>query len=183
MRYLQSQILVASPRQQDPTFTRTVILPVQYGRKGACGVVLNRPAGNLVRAICERVVGQPFDDYPQLSLGGPVSGPLMALHENRFFGNAELLPELFFTAKDRDMAALLEQRAHPCRVFVGYVGWARGQIERELEKGVWLTTPATARHVFSDADGLWKRLLKQIGDPLLQSMLNVHYIPDNPRLN
>jgi putative transcriptional regulator len=183
MKSLQGQFLVASPRQQDPNFAKTVILLVQHDRKGGFGVAVNSPASNTGRVPWERVIRQRLDGHRQLNLGGPVSGPLMALHANRFFGTIEVLPELFFTAKDQDLADLLQQRSHPCKVFVGYAGWGPEQIERELERGAWLIAPATARQVLSDRDGLWEKLLKHIGDSILQSMLSIHHIPENPWMN
>ena len=55
---------------------------------------------------------------------------------------------------DEYLKRLVEQDQQPFRLFVGYAGWAGGQLESELEVGGWLTTPATCDDVFSEADDL-----------------------------
>ena len=64
----------------------------------------------------------------------------------------------------------------PCKVFRGYVGWGPGQLEHEVEYGIWRAVPATAAKIFS-CDNLWERLLRQSFDTLLQVMCNIKHIP------
>ncbi len=45
------------------------------------------------------------------------------------------------------------------RFYLGYAGWAPGQLELEMAQGSWHVVKATADHVFSDDEGaLWRRL-------------------------
>jgi hypothetical protein len=46
------------------------------------------------------------------------------------------------------------------RFFVGYAGWAPGQLERELAHGSWHVLPATEEVVFAkDPGSIWQQLL------------------------
>jgi putative transcriptional regulator len=49
-------------------------------------------------------------------------------------------------------------------VFLGYAGWAPGQLEREIAQGSWLVVPAAARLVFEpDPDRLWEQAVRSLG--------------------
>ena len=64
--------------------------------------------------------------------------------------------------------------------FLGYAGWAPGQLGEEIGRGDWLLTPAKAADLFETAPGdLWKTVLRRMGAP--HSYL-VHF-PADPRLN
>jgi putative transcriptional regulator len=46
------------------------------------------------------------------------------------------------------------------RFFIGYAGWAAGQLDRELAIGSWHIVAATEAIVFADdPDGIWRSLL------------------------
>ncbi|MBV9324482.1 MAG: YqgE/AlgH family protein [Chloroflexi bacterium] len=51
-----------------------------------------------------------------------------------------------------------EDRIRRARLFIGLCVWARGQLERELERGAWRLTSANAEDVFTAApERLWPR--------------------------
>jgi hypothetical protein len=52
-----------------------------------------------------------------------------------------------------------------------------------LEQGAWLTTPATAGYVFLDDANLWDEVSKFIGNSLVQSLLGIKHVPEDPSLN
>ena len=43
---LVGQLLIASPRMTSPIFSKTVIIIVRHERKGAMGIIINRPIGD-----------------------------------------------------------------------------------------------------------------------------------------
>ncbi|HXR78507.1 MAG TPA: YqgE/AlgH family protein, partial [Bryobacteraceae bacterium] len=46
------------------------------------------------------------------------------------------------------------------RVYVGYTGWAPGQLERELDLGAWRVLPGEEQSIFdTDPAGVWPRLI------------------------
>src|ERR1700744_5133637 len=95
MRSLKGHLLIASPSLLASFFTRTVILMLDHTEEGAAGVVLNRPTEATVADIAETVFSEPIDWAKPLNLGGPVSGPLMVLHEVEDLSDQEIIPGVY----------------------------------------------------------------------------------------
>ena len=53
------------------------------------------------------------------------------------------------------------------RIYLGYTGWAAGQLEREIEAGEWLIFPGETRLVFDPhPETLWSRLIGRLEQQL-----------------
>jgi putative transcriptional regulator len=183
MNSLQGRFLVAAPHQLDPSFAGAVILVVEHGDRGAMGVIVNCPKDRHAGISQQRSARLRWPKGPGLHFGGPVAGPLMAVHRDESFAEIEVLPGVFFAGRKKNVRALMRSGQQPCKVFTGYVGWGPGQLEREVEYGIWRAIPATAAKIFSSGDNLWERLLRQACDSLLQEMCNIKYIPSDVSLN
>lgn len=183
MENLKGHLLVASPHLADPNFVRTVVLLIHHSEDGAFGVVLNRPADNTIKELWEQVGETPCRSNRQVNVGGPVAGPLMAVHTDKRLGEVEILPGLYFAAQRDHLEDLFRQEGRPFRVFVGHSGWGGGQLENELKEGAWLTTPATVDHVFADDGELWRRVAQHIGESMLISSLKIKHVPEDPTVN
>lgn len=184
MESLKGHFLVASPQLLDPNFVRTVVLMLHHSEEGAFGVVLNRPAESTIQELWEKVGEGECESQQLVNVGGPVSGPLMALHTNASASEMEVLPGLYFAAQRENLEKILRENLRPVRIFVGHAGWAEGQLEQELEQGAWLTSPARSEYVFCAPDfDLWKTVTRQIGDQLLTASLGIKHIPENPSFN
>jgi len=183
MESLKGQFLVASPHLLDPNFIRTVVLMIHHTEDGAFGVVLNRPAENTVRELWEKVGVGHCESEERIHVGGPVPGPLMAVHADSGAAELEIAPGLYFAVQRENLERLVSQNAHPFRLFVGHAGWAAGQLEKELEQGAWLTTPATVELVFGDPFALWKRMARQIARAFWEDVLRQFPVPKDPAWN
>ncbi|HQY05235.1 MAG TPA: YqgE/AlgH family protein, partial [Lacunisphaera sp.] len=66
------------------------------------------------------------------------------------------------------------------RAFLGYAGWERGQLERELKHDTWLVT-AVEGEILGKSDGtaLWRQILGGI-DPELKLLAEE---PEDPTVN
>ena len=80
--------------------------------------------------------------------GGPVAGPLMALHTRAALGERQLLAGVFFSGKRKNVLDADVPGAQPCKIFAGYAGWGPGQLDYEVEQGVWRVVPATPEQIF-----------------------------------
>ena len=183
MECLKGHLLVASPHLADPNFSRTVVLMIHHGEDGAFGVVLNRPADNTVKELWEQVGETPCESDRQVNVGGPVAGPLMAVHTDELLSEMEILPGLYFAAQKEHLEELLRRRDEPFRLFIGHSGWGGGQLENELHEGAWLTTPATVDAVFGEDAELWKKVAQKIGLSMLTSTLKIKHLPEDPSMN
>jgi putative transcriptional regulator len=183
MDTLKGHLLVASPHLADPNFVRTVVLLIHHSEEGAFGVVLNRTADNTIKELWDQVGETPCESERRVNVGGPVAGPLMAIHTDRELAELEIVPGVYFAAQREHLEKLLLQKGRPYRVFVGHSGWGEGQLEHELEEGAWLTTPATADQVFDDDLDLWKKVAQHIGESMLTSTLKIKHLPTDPSMN
>ena len=78
---LSGRLLIASPYLTDGNFLRSVVLIVRHDAEGAFGLALNRPTSRRFRELVEMTTqGQPRDD-DQIFRGGPLEGPLLAIHD------------------------------------------------------------------------------------------------------
>lgn len=182
MDSLEGRLLVASPELLDPNFIRSVVLMVQHNEQGALGLVLNRPTNKELRQLWADVGNEPCNSSDPVYLGGPVPGPIMAVHAMPDLGELEVLDGVFFAAKKDHLDKLVLCDDLPYKVFVGHSGWGPGQLENELEVGGWLTVTASVDDVFHAGEDLWARLVKGARHPLPE-MLNIKRIPPDPSLN
>ncbi|MHB8900947.1 MAG: YqgE/AlgH family protein [Thermoguttaceae bacterium] len=183
MDSLQGHLLIASPHLADPNFVRTVVLLVHHSEEGTLGVVLNRPSGSTIRRLWEDVDEEPCDNDHPFHLGGPVSGPVMALHTDDGRSDLEVIPGLHFATHRDHIDYLVRQNKDPFRIFVGHSGWGKGQLESEMDEGAWLTLPATLELVFSDESELWRRVTQQVGRTMLLETLKIRGLPEDPSWN
>ena len=110
-------------------------------------------------------------------------GPLMAIHTNELLAEAELLPKLYFTAREHNVFALLQQSEHRYKIFAGHMAWRPDELERELEKTAWRTTAATPEYVFSPSEELWEDVSWHISESMMQEMFHTRHVPKDPLIN
>ncbi len=184
MRSLKGHLLIASPSLRASFFTRTVILMLDHSEDGAAGVVLNRPTEATVSDIAETVFSEPFEWDKPLNLGGPVSGPLMVLHEVRKNSpTRRSSPGLYNSVEISQVRQAVMDRTEPSMILANYAGWGPGQLESEFGVDSWLTLPATRDYVFwaEDSD-LWDVVVKAVNARKLSEFLGLRRRPARPEL-
>jgi putative transcriptional regulator len=184
MQSLKGQLLIASTTLTSSFFTRTVILMLDHSEEGAAGVVLNRPTEATVTLIAETVFSEPFAWEKPLNLGGPVSGPLMVLHEVEEYSDQEVFPGLYNAVEVSKVRQLVMDRTEPSIILANYAGWGPGQLEGEFGVDSWLTLPATREYVFWEGAGdLWNVVVKAVNARKLSEFLGLRQIPTDPNWN
>jgi len=159
-------LLVASILLADGVFNQTVVLVLDYDADGALGVILNEISQTPLESVLPdwvRAVSEP----KLLFHGGPVSPNgaicLASVAERGeeppgwrpLFDNVGLLhldtPIEIVTGAYADL-----------RIFAGYAGWAPGQLQSELDEGMWHVVSATYGDVFGDRPTeLWRAVLRR----------------------
>ena len=157
-----SIFLVSKKDMPDPNFRDTVVLVTRI--EGATvGVILNRPSRLALSAVLPDLE-KNVRPAEQLYFGGPVARQFLT-----FLFKADTAPDdatevakgVFFAANRQLMEAILSGgiRVEALRVFAGYAGWARGQLEDEVERGDWHVLRADARTIFDTApEKLWEEM-------------------------
>ncbi len=79
---LSGRLLIASPYLTDGNFLRSVVFMIRHDEEGAFGLAINRPTTTRVRDVVgvTGLKGQQRED-DLIFRGGPVEGPLLALHD------------------------------------------------------------------------------------------------------
>jgi putative transcriptional regulator len=182
MNSYQGHFLVAAPHEHDPNFVEAVVLVIDHTERGAFGVIVN--GGSEERVCCKQLdLKKRVFERIRLLFGGPVTGPLMAVHTKALFGERQFLPGVFFSSKQSNVSALIWRREQPCKLLIGYAGWGPGQLEYEADQGIWRIVPATREQIFSDDSRLWKQLSSQAYKMQLRRVFNIKHIPADPLLN
>ena len=203
MDSLQGHLLLAAEELADPNFAHSVVLLIEHNEQGALGVILNRPTSKTVRELWREVSQVPCESRQPVCLGGPVSGPVMALHTLPALAELEIVSGVYFAAKKQNLDELVSTAAgtesmaespsmasgteliakNPFKIFVGHAGWGPGQLEAEIQQHAWSIIPASSEHVFTAADDLWQRLLQALDHLRLGTLLKIKHVPPDPTLN
>ncbi len=183
MNNLTGSLLIASPKLPDPNFYRSVVFIVEHSEQGALGVILNRESDTSLRRVWENIPDSICRSKRHLHIGGPVEGPLMALHPDSELDGVEVIPDVYFSSEKSTLEALVAQREKPFRIFSGYAGWGTGQLDGELLAGGWLTTSANRQHIFADHRDLWQQITHAIGAEITNRALKIRHQPTDPRDN
>lgn len=178
----KGDLLISEPFLPDPNFKRTVILVCAHNKEGTFGLVLNHSSALYFDDVIEEI-----DEFPQpLYIGGPVEqNTLHYLHRNEQLDGAEDLGNgLYWGGSFNELLQRIEFRnieAHDYKFFVGYAGWAEGQLEQEIQEGSWFVAKnASPEQVFDmDPDSLWRSILREMGG---KYKMFSNY-PIDPRLN
>ena len=167
-----SVLLVASTKMTDPRFARTVILVTRHGRSPPLGVIINRPLdtslGTLFPKLPEAEAKRP------IFLGGPVSANMIAFLFRSPTGSSDAIAvstEVHLGRSGVTLSELLRgTRPHSgLRVFVGYAGWANGQLENEINRGSWHVLPVDEEMLFDkDIALIWPEMIRRATQQTVQ---------------
>jgi putative transcriptional regulator len=156
----QGKLLVATELVEGELFAETVILLLYYDETGAFGLVVNRPTDIEPEELLDEddvITGY----HGTLFWGGPVQMDSLRalLHTDDAPEGAEKIVGSVYLVSYEDAAASGPADPAVLRLFIGYTGWAPGQLEYELARGSWRVLPASHEIVFAaDPTGVWKRL-------------------------
>jgi putative transcriptional regulator len=154
---LNGKLLIASPSMPD-YFHRTVILIVEHSEQGAFGLVLNRPSETTVGEASPELAELVGEEH-LIHVGGPVQpNAVTAVGDHPDPAHASKLLVGSVGMVDLDDPPELQR----LRVYVGYAGWAAGQLDGELEQEAWIVDDAHPDDPFRDGD-LWSEVLRRKG--------------------
>jgi putative transcriptional regulator len=155
MNSLAGQLLIAPDIESDPDFIKTVILLIQHSEQQAVGVVLNRPSG---KTIEEAWTGKRnWKSQQCIYSGGPVPGPLMAVHTCQPLGEIEILSGVYYSVQKKNIEKIAAGSDFLCKIFDSHTGWGPGQLEQWLEEKAFRILPATSESIFDVSDNVWKQ--------------------------
>jgi putative transcriptional regulator len=157
--------LLVVPRQSpDPSFAETVVLLVHYAEDGTVGLVINRQTTLPVSSVLRDLKGSSKYTQPVYA-GGPVQievvqallqSPAGSQDAAHLFGNVYLVSKKVGLEK----AFVAGKGSRELRIYLGYCGWSRGQLENEVDQGGWYIFDGSEGIVFdSNPSTLWSRMI------------------------
>ena len=159
----KGMLLIANEQLTDPRFRDRVILLIQHDTQGTAGLVVNRTSRLSLATILPQG-SKLAEEGMTLSYGGPVEPQtllaLVKVRSNPPEPADEIIENLYVTGLGvLDEWPDFADEVVAYRAFVGYTGWAPGQLNAEMQRGDWHVLPADEENVFvGDGVQLWKRL-------------------------
>jgi putative transcriptional regulator len=160
----KGKFLVAARKLIDPNFMQTVVLLIDYDQNGAMGVIINRPL--------EMKLSEVFKDIKELQKradtvfsGGPVMRNqllLLVRTDARPEGSLRVLQDVYVASQLKLIGQMIknEEKGDRFRVYAGYAGWGRGQLDQEVKRGDWHILAADADTVFNkESSQIWPELI------------------------
>lgn len=178
-------ILIAEPLLAEPYFKRAVILLLDEDDKGGyMGLVLNRETPvTLLDLFPDWEAGANVPVY----CGGPVEADrLFMLHTlgDRFEGSLEIADGLYVGASLDEIIEYVNTHASTegsLRFFLGYSGWADGQLTSEILRNTWALNPSPdTSDILIGAENLyWRREVERLGEKYRSWLI----VPSDPSYN
>jgi putative transcriptional regulator len=159
----KGRLLISVPFMNDFYFGRSVVLLTEHNEEGSIGFILNKPL--------DTKVDSAINDFPdfnsKLYMGGPVEKTsLFYIHTlgSLVKDSIEISKGLFWGGNFDTIKKLIEtgvMSEDDIRFFVGYSGWGKNQLDKELSEKSWLVSETNVPEIMSmNPDSFWKDNIK-----------------------
>jgi len=163
------------------------VLVLQHNDDGVFGVVLNRPASPEMVVAWHEAAGQSLFAEENLVSGGPVQGPILAIHREADLAEVEIQGGLFVSVQKDAIDQLrqleLYEESVPYRIVMGAVSWEPSLLQNEIDNGSWFVVDAEPEIVFSDPSILWQQSVRLYGAESIRQLTGIRNFPTDPLLN
>src|SRR5258705_3740558 len=146
----ETVLLVAKRALEDPMWGATNGLVKHVGGGGLIGFIVNKPTKmSLAEVFPEHEPSKKVVD--PLFLGGTVDMnlvfALVERHGGKKDGSIRIAPDLFLAYETKTVDRIIESESEHARFFLGLVVWRPGQLEDELDRGLWYVDEPEAKLV------------------------------------
>jgi putative transcriptional regulator len=175
-------LLIANPGLKDPNFEKSVILlSAHEDDEGAVGVVINKPLKKTLGECLEDFQSSPLSGI-SIYVGGPVQQNQLILAGWQWSAPSSDF-QLFFGISQEKAIKLLECEPHvEIRGYLGFAGWASGQLEGEIAQNSWYKSPVDPKYLMHSKSpiALWRDMVRKFEPTFDGGLLDY---PDDPSLN
>lgn len=181
----EGAMLLADPMMDEAYFRRSAILLIDRANDGGhLGLTMNR---ELTASLSDLFPDWEGADKVPLFSGGPVDrGRLFMIHRlgEKVGDVLEIAPGLYVGGDYRILREYIaSEQFDPeyVRFFLGYSGWAKGQLTSEIMRNSWAVNPnPDTSDILSGSEGeYWSREVRRLGPGYRGWLL----IPEDPILN
>jgi len=169
------KLLVSSRGLSDPSFVKSVVLLVQYDSQGTVGLMINRRTKAPLSSIVQDLNIAKHGSDP-IYIGGPVElNTVLGLTRSakKPDGATSVLSDVYLVSSKELLEKTLAASSGPeeVRLYVGYCGWAPGQLENEMRLGGWWIFNGSAALVFDpNPDSVWPRLIARTEEQIATNL-------------
>ena len=174
-------LLVAQPLLIDSYFDRSVILICDHNKNGTIGLQINKISNQNLKTFTTKI-----SLNEKVFLGGPVDKDIFFLHKKNITCNKSIKinSDLFFSRNINYLNNLIENKEikkDQFKLFFGYSGWDKGQLQEEVNENSWIVIPKFDINIIfsNDFKNIWKDVLQKSSK---RHKMFSNY-PINPRLN
>ena len=168
------KLLVSSRDLSDPNFAESVVLLIRYDEQGTLGLMINRRTRAPISRIIQNLDTGKYKSDP-IYIGGPVEmTAVFGLFRSRKKPDegTSVLREVYLVSSKALLEKTLAATSGPSdlRLYVGYCGWAGGQLENEVRQRGWWIFDASAGVVFDpDPGSVWSRLIARTEEQIAET--------------
>jgi putative transcriptional regulator len=179
----KGKMLIAEPFLGELYFKRSLVFIVEHNDEGSIGFVLNKPVTISLKEVLDE--GFPTLDA-NISLGGPVeTNTLHFIHTlgDKIRDSKYIYGNIYWGGNFEDLKHLAnigQLNKENVKFFLGYSGWAAGQLEEEISQNSWLVASLPGTDILKTySSDSWESALLSMG-PRYKMWINA---PVSPNLN
>jgi len=168
--------LIATENIRDSRFEKTVILMLEHDKKGAIGIVVNKPMGtislgSLISKVKDKSINKKklYDVKIPIYWGGPVDDhKILILHSKDYKNESTKEYNNLSTSSDLKTLVQIAEKKGPNKslVVLGLAAWNIGQLDGEIEMERWTLSESSMDLIFEMEDN--KKWLKAIKNSFIR---------------
>ena len=171
---LTNNLIIAMPGLADPMFEKSVSFICRHTEQGAMGLTINHPTNITFSELLSQLdIPLTIDTLAStpVYLGGPVeTGHGFILHSNDVgldtWSQTLRINKHISLSSSKDILTAIASGKGPANFLItlGYAGWGKGQIEKEMEQNSWLNVIADNDIIFNTpTDKRWESAAMKLG--------------------
>ena len=169
-------LLIATEKIRDSRFEKTVIIMLEHDKKGAIGIVINKPLGtislgSLISKVDDQSINKKelYDVKIPVYWGGPVDDhKIIILHSKDYKNESTNEYNNLSTSSDLKTLVKIVEKKGPKKslVVLGLAAWNIGQLDGEIELERWTLSESSVDLIFKIEDN--KKWLKAIDNSFIR---------------
>lgn len=180
---LTNQFLIAMPSFKDKDFEKTVIYICSHEyEEGAMGIMINKPSPIKLDEVFKQLgIKHELKNPGEKAVfqGGPIQTERgFILYNSSLDKNAastNIADDIYVSTSKEILSSIAKgDGPNDYLIALGYAGWAKGQLEKELMSNVWLNGSASLDVIFNTShEKCWHEAAKHIGVSLDKLSYNI----------
>ncbi|MCO8122013.1 YqgE/AlgH family protein [Stieleria sp. TO1_6] len=135
------------------------------------------------QTVAEITAAQAAKTLGTIHFGGPLSGPVVAVHNSSEHAEAVAGKGVYVAAQRDLLETLVKHKPSSFRLIVGHLGWSVDQLQSEIDAGFWHLIDATEDDVFVGDQDLWPSVIRRATTKSLARWLAIKDSPFAAEVN